>query len=171
MKKLTALLLSLILIVSSLTGCWLEMFIPGFWNPEPNPSISLSEIPDFDGETPYVYINGNSPYFTEEEITSNSFEEYSDLDSLGRCGVAFASIGSDLMPTDDRESISSVTPSGWINAKYDIVDGSYLYNRCHLIGFQLTAENANKKNLITGTRFMNVDGMLPFENMVADYVK
>ena len=117
------------------------MFTPGFWSPEE--TISLSEIPEFDGETPYVYINGNSPNFTEEEKNqATSFERYSDLDALGRCGTAYACIGRDLMPTDERESISSVTPSGWINAKYDIVDGKYLYNRCHLIGFQLTAENA-----------------------------
>ena len=113
-------------------------------------------------------VNDNVPYFTEDDYTTNSFESYSDLDALGRCGVAYACVGSDLMPTEDRESISSVKPSGWINVEYD---GQYLYNRCHLIGFQLTGENANEKNLITGTRYMNVDGMLPFENMVADYVK
>ena len=113
-------------------------------------------------------VNDNVPYFTEDDYTTNSFESYSDLDELGRCGVAYACVGSDLMPTEDRESISSVKPSGWINVEYD---GQYLYNRCHLIGFQLTGENANEKNLITGTRYMNVDGMLPFENMVADYVK
>lgn len=130
-------------------------------------SYGLSDLPAYAGE-PYVTINDNQPFFTEEDYTTNSFETYSPLDSLGRCGSAYACVGQDLMPTEDRESISSVTPSGWINVQYD---GQYLYNRCHLIGFQLTGENANEENLITGTRYMNVDGMLPFENMVADYVK
>lgn len=122
---------------------------------------------------PYETVNGNVPYFTEEELAEGkeSFEHYSELDRLGRCGVAFASVGQDLMPTEARESISQIKPSGWQTARYDIVDGGYLYNRCHLIGYQLTAENANEKNLITGTRYMNVEGMLPFENMTADYVK
>ncbi len=130
-------------------------------------SYSLFDLPPYD-DAPYVTVNDNVPYFTDEDYTANSFESYSDLDSLGRCGVAYACVGADLMPTEDRESISSVKPSGWINAEYD---GQYLYNRCHLIGFQLTGENANEKNLITGTRYMNVEGMLPFENLVADYVK
>ena len=104
-------------------------------------------------------------------MTSESFEYYSDLDELGRCGTAYSSVGTDLMPTEKRGSISKVKPSGWQVSKYDFVDGKYLYNRCHLIGYQLTAENANEKNLITGTRYLNVDGMLPFENLVADYVK
>ena len=123
--------------------------------------------------SPFVALNGNAPEFKSEEITTNSYEFYSELDSLGRCGYTVACIGKDLMPTEDRDSISSVKPSGWINKAYDasLVDGRYVYNRCHLIGFQLTGENANKQNLITGTRYMNVDGMLPFENMVADYVK
>lgn len=118
-----------------------------------------------------VFINDNSPNFAKDEITDKSFEEYSDLDALGRCGPALACIGQDIMPTEERGAIGQVKPSGWQLVKYDIVDGKYLYNRCHLIGFQLTGENANEKNLITGTRFMNVDGMLPYENMVADYVK
>ena len=130
-------------------------------------SFSLEDIPAWSGE-PYVAVDGNQPDFPEEDMTSVSFETYSELDTLGRCGVAYANVGQDLMPTEDRESISSVTPSGWINREYD---GEYLYNRCHLIGFQLTGENANEENLITGTRYMNVDGMLPFENLVADYVK
>ena len=116
-------------------------------------------------------LSGNVPGFSDGDMTTNSFEDYSPLDDLGRCGVAYACIGVDLMPTEDRESISSVTPTGWQNVKYDCVSGKYLYNRCHLIGYQLTAENANKQNLITGTRYLNVDGMLPFENMVADYIK
>ncbi len=118
-----------------------------------------------------VEISENIPQFKENEITTKSFERYSRLDYLGRCGVAVACIGRDIMPTEEREAIGQVKPSGWQLVKYDIVDGKYLYNRCHLIGYQLTGENANEKNLITGTRSMNVDGMLPYENMVADYVK
>lgn len=133
-------------------------------------SISMEEIPEYSGE-PYVVINDNIPGFSETEITDQSFEQYNELDSLGRCGTAIASIGRDLMPTEERGSIGQVKPTGWHTVKYDNVDGKYLYNRCHLIGYQLTAENANQLNLITGTRYMNVDGMLPFENMVADYVK
>ena len=113
----------------------------------------------------------NEPGFTESQLTSSSYETYSPLDQLGRCGQAMACVGTDLMPTEERGAIGSVKPTGWQTVKYDCVDGKYLYNRCHLIGFQLTGENANKQNLITGTRYMNVDGMLPFENMVADYVK
>ena len=134
------------------------------------PSYDLSSLPEYAGE-PYVTANDNQPYFTEEDYTTTSFETYSDLDSLGRCGVAYACVGVDLMPTGDRESISQIKPTGWQSVQYDSVDGKYLYNRCHLIGFQLTGENANEKNLITGTRALNVDGMLPFENLVADYVK
>ena len=122
-----------------------------------------------------MVLSENQPDFTQEELdqAAQGFEEYSPLDALGRCGTAYASVGLDTMPTQDRESISSVKPSGWQTAKYDteLVDGGYLYNRCHLIGFQLTGENANERNLITGTRYMNVEGMLPFENLVADYVK
>lgn len=133
-------------------------------------SISLEDIPEYSGE-PYVVINGNEPFFTGEDMTSTSYEKYSELDEDGKCGVAEANIGKDLMPTEERKSIGQVKPSGWHTVKYDIVDGKYLYNRCHLIGFQLTGENANKKNLITGTRYLNTEGMLPFENMVADYIK
>ena len=134
-------------------------------------SFNLDEIPEFDGETPYVTINNNIPEFEEKDLVAKSFEKYSDLDSLKRCGVAYACVGVETMPTESRQAINKIKPSGWQNAKYDFVDGKYLYNRCHLIGFQLTAENANEKNLITGTRFMNVQGMLPFENQVAEYVK
>ena len=134
------------------------------------PSYDMSSIPDYDGTSAYAVIDRNQPSFTEDEYTTDSYEYYSDLDSLGRCGVAEACIGVDLMPTEERESISSVYPTGWVQNKYDFVDGKSLCNRCHLIGFQLTGENANEKNLITGTRYMNVDGMLPFENEVADYV-
>lgn len=124
----------------------------------------------YQGE-PYVVINDNNPDFTEADMTTASFESYGELDGLGRCTTAFANIGKDLMPTEKRGSIGEVKPTGWQTAKYDNVDGKYLYNRCHLIGYQLTGENANAKNLITGTRYLNVDGMLPFENMVADYIK
>ena len=131
--------------------------------------ISIEEIPEYSGE-PYVPINNNEPEFTENELTEEAVERYSQLDEQGRAQIAEATIGQELMPTEKRESISEVKPSGWVNKKYENVDGGYLYNRCHLIGYQLTAENANEKNLITGTRYLNVTGMLPFENMVADYV-
>ncbi len=134
-------------------------------------SFNLDDIPEFDGKTPYVIINNNEPNFPEEDFNSNSFEKYSELDSLGRCGVAYANVSKETMPTEARGEISKVKPTGWHTVKYDCVEGKYLYNRCHLIGYQLTAENANKQNLITGTRYLNVDGMLPFENQVAEYVK
>lgn len=127
-------------------------------------------LPEY-SDSPYVIVNNNEPFFTENDMTADSFEYYGELDELGRCTVAYASVGKDLMPTEKRGSIGSVKPTGWHTVKYDIVDGKYLYNRCHLIGYQLTAENANKNNLITGTRYLNVDGMLLFENMVADYIK
>ncbi len=132
--------------------------------------VALSDVPEFSGE-PYVVINDNEPSFPAEDFTSEGFEEYSPLDDLGRCGVAYANVGLETMPTEERGSISNVKPTGWKSVQYDFVDGKSLYNRCHLIGFQLTGENANRQNLITGTRYMNVDGMLPFENLVADYVK
>lgn len=119
----------------------------------------------------YVEINGNIPLFTEQELVAEAFERYSPLDSLGRCGTAYANICKELMPTEERGAIGSVKPSGWHTVKYDVVDGKYLYHRCHLIGYQLAGENANVQNLITGTSYLNIDGMLPFENMVADYVK
>lgn len=128
------------------------------------------EIPEYTGN-PYVVINNNIPAFESKELTTESYEFYSELDSLGRCGYVVASVGTDLMPVEERGSIGQIKPSGWHTVKYDNVNGKYLYNRCHLIGYQLTGENANEKNLITGTRYMNIEGMLPFENMVADYVK
>lgn len=134
------------------------------------PSATLEGLPDYEG-TPYVTLDENIPTFTDDDMTTTSFESYSDLDYLGRCGVAYACIGEDLMPTEARESISSVTPTGWVQGQYDDVDGGYLYNRAHMIGFQLTGENANELNLITGTRAFNVDGMLPFENEVAAYIQ
>ena len=133
-------------------------------------STDISDLPVYSGE-PYVPINDNIPAFSDSDFTTTSFEHYSELDSLGRCGVAFANVGQDLMPTEERGSIGQVKPTGWHTVKYSHVDGQYLFNRCHLIGWQLTAENANKQNLITGTRYLNIEGMLPFENMVADYVK
>ena len=185
MKKLLT-LLSLLLVVCTLaTGCSLdgldsigdalkdafEGTSTNATEPAQNQNaVSVDEVPEFSGN-PFVTINDNQPTFTEEELVTVSYEFYSELDSLGRCGYTMACIGRDIMPTEKREEIGSVKPTGWQSVKYDIVDGKYLYNRCHLIGFQLTGENANKENLITGTRYMNVDGMLPFENMVADYVK
>lgn len=132
--------------------------------------ITLDNIPEYAGE-PYVEINGNVPEFSEDQFTTESYEFYTELDQIGRCGACYANIGQDLMPTEDRGSISSVHPSGWVQAQYDFVEGKSLYNRCHLIGFQLTGENANDHNLITGTRYLNVTGMLPFENLVADYIR
>ncbi len=135
-----------------------------------NARANLSQIPAYKNK-PYVEINNNQPGFTTADLTTKSFEKYSTLDSKGRCGVAYACIGQDLMPTGKRGEIGQIKPTGWHTVKYDNVDGRYLYNRCHLIGWQLSGENANEKNLITGTRYMNVSGMLPFENMVADYIK
>lgn len=129
-----------------------------------------TEIEGYSG-TPYAAIGDNVPDFLPEDMTQQSFEHYSKLDGLGRCGTAYANVGEDIMPKEERGNIGQVKPSGWQTVKYDIVDGKYLYNRCHLIGYQLTGENANVENLITGTRYLNVEGMLPFENMVADYVK
>ena len=185
MRRLASIILSLVT-VFSIVGCVSEPK-EGFW-PEPTgeqtQSVSLGgaqtgtlldgstvDVEEFQADTPWITLNGNIPEFTEDDLTTEAFETYSELDELGRCGVAYANVGQELMPTEDRESISEVTPSGWINKDYgNLVDGGYLYNRCHLIGFQLTGENANERNLITGTRYMNIEGMLPFENMVADYV-
>lgn len=161
-KLLCTVIVICTLLISLLSAC-----VPV---PSTASTITLDNIPPF-ASSPYVTINNNQPYFEQNEITAVSFEYYSELDELGRCGVAFASIGIDLMPDEPRGSIGQIKPSGWQSIKYDFVDGKYLYNRCHLIGFQLTGENANEKNLITGTRYMNTKGMLPFENMVADYIK
>lgn len=133
-------------------------------------NITIDNIPAYSGDD-YIILNNNIPNFSESDLTTTSFEEYAPLDDLGRCGVAYSNIGTDIMPTEKRESISSVKPSGWHSVKYDIVEGKYLYNRSHLIGYQLTAENANDRNLITGTRYFNATLMLPYENMVADYIK
>lgn len=131
--------------------------------------ITLNNLPDYSGEA-YVELNDNVPDFSKKDMTSKAFEKYSELDDLGRCGVAYANVCRETMPTEERGNIGMIKPSGWQTVKYDNVDGKYLYNRCHLIGYQLTAENANEKNLITGTRYLNIEGMLPFENMVADYI-
>lgn len=133
-------------------------------------TISLAQIPKYSGN-PYVELDGNVPEFSDEKKNGPAYEFYSELDSLERCGYAEAKITTELMPTQERGAIGMVKPTGWHTVKYDNVDGRYLYNRCHLIGYQLTGENANRKNLITGTRYLNVTGMLPFENEVADYVR
>ena len=134
-----------------------------------NSYVSLDAIPAYDGKA-YVAVNNNEPFFTDSDMTTTAFENYSDWDSLGRCGVAYANICKDIMPTEERGKIGMIKPSGWHTVKYDVIKDRYLYNRCHLIGYQLAGENANPKNLITGTRYLNVEGMLPFENLVADYV-
>ena len=156
-RRMTALLLLLCLLVSCAPA-------------QQAPSYTLDELPAYAGE-PYVTLEENTPSFPDGDKTSTAFERYSQLDYFGRCGAAYANVGPETMPTEERGSIGQVKPSGWQTVKYDCVDGKYLYNRCHLIGWQLTGENANELNLITGTRYMNVDGMLPFEDQVADYVK
>ena len=176
MKRYT--LLSIVLVLLLLfSACGGEEIAPESAPPQQTSAVLLPPatdtaevIPEF-GNEPFFVLNSNVPEFEDELKTDESFESYAPLDELGRCGTAFACIGQDLMPTEERGSIGQVKPSGWQTIKYDFVDGKYLYNRCHLIGFQLTGENANEENLITGTRYMNVQGMLPFENMVADYIK
>ena len=160
--KFTSFLLSLLLTALLFCGC-------------ARPIISLDEIPEYSG-APYVEINGGKPFFESSEITDKAFESYSELDAIGRCGAALACLGTELMPTEEREQIIAVTPSGWEyygisnNRRYDFIEDYYVYNRCHLIGFQLSGENANENNLITGTKYMNVEGMLPFENLVSSYI-
>ncbi len=163
MKSIRTCLLPLLLCCLVLTGCQ--------GAEAQTLSFSLEDVPAYSGD-PYVVLDGNEPAFSQEDRTSTtSFESYSPLDALGRCGTAYANVGTDLMPTEDRGDIGQVKPTGWHTVKYDCVDGKYLYNRCHLIGYQLTGENANEENLITGTRYLNVEGMLPFEDLVADYVQ
>lgn len=154
-------------LLASLFGC---ASLPQERPQEDAVTITIDEVPVYSGD-PYVVINDNEPSFSSEELESNSFESYGELDDLGRCTIAFANLSSELMPQGERGSIGQVKPSGWQTVRYDSVDGKYLYNRCHLIGWQLSGENANERNLITGTRYMNTEGMLPFENMVADYIK
>ena len=132
--------------------------------------FEYAAVPAYAGE-PYAVVNGNQPFFTEEDMAPIQEESYAELDDLGRCGAAMALVSPRTMPTEERGSIGMVRPSGWQTVRYSFVDGQYLYNRCHLIGYQLTAENANTQNLITGTRYLNTEGMLPFENQVADYVE
>ena len=170
-RRISAMVLISLILSLLLSGCG---FIP------PEPPVSPDYIPAYSGAA-YIKINGGEPFFTAEEMVTDSYERYTELDSLGRCGVATACIGVDIMPDkeEERGSLSNVSPSGWehngasnnINYGTELIDNGYLYNRCHLIGYQLTGENANEKNLITGTRYLNIEGMLPFENMIADYVK
>lgn len=179
MKQITKKLLAFFSIILLSSACSAETLDNNRYTLDQNQvnstqeTVQLESLPTYTGN-PYIVVNDNQPSFSDESMTTESFESYADLDALGRCGVAYANLGQDLMPTEDRGDISEVKPSGWNQAFYDL-DGdgstSVLYNRCHLIGFQLAGENANEKNLITGTRYMNVDGMLPFENMVADYIK
>lgn len=159
-KKINGVLRILIIVLA---------FLAALYYYRNTPTASIDDIPVYSGQ-PYVVLNDNQPNFELEDLTTEEFELYSDLDSLGRCGIAYANISPETMPTEPRGEIGQVKPTGWHTVKYDCVDGKYLYNRCHLIGFQLTGENANEKNLITGTRYLNVEGMLPFENMVAEYV-
>ena len=161
-------LLSLLLLLCILLGACSAELPP--MEPTATQTAVQEDVSGYNGE-PYTVLADNVPAFTEQDLTAQSYEQYSPLDSLGRCGQAMACVGQDLMPTEERGAIGQVKPTGWHTVKYDSVDGKYLYNRCHLIGYQLSGENANERNLITGTRYLNVTGMLPFENMVADYVK
>ena len=165
-RKMAVRLLALLLafcILLSLCGC-------------NSGTLDIGDVPEYSG-APYTEINGNVPFFTSRELKMRDFEVYSELDSLGRCGVAFACVCPETMPTEERESIASITPTGWElfgisnNNQYDFIENGYVYNRCHLIGHQLAGENDNERNLITGTRYMNIEGMLPFENMIAEYVR
>lgn len=171
--KVISLLLSLLVFLSG-CGVWFTNNIDGqnalFIGITDTRVETLSQVPQFSDE-PYVIINNNIPEFTEQDITTKSYEFYSELDYLGRCGYVMACIGTEIMPTEERGAIGMIKPTGWHTVKYDVVDGKYLYNRCHLIGYQLTGENANINNLITGTRYLNTQGMLPFENLIAEYIE
>ncbi len=157
MKKILSVIL--VILCLSLTAC----------APEKS-AVSVRDIPPYSGRA-YVELQNNQPNFTDSQKKKvKSFERYSVLDRLGRCGVAYASISTDTMPTEKRGSISSVKPTGWVQKEYAFISDKHIYNRCHLIGYQLSGENANERNLITGTRYMNVEGMLPFENLVCEYV-
>lgn len=167
-KKLVTSLLSLIVLIAVVSY---QYILPSYaYKDNSNNTSDVISIPSYDNE-PYKEVNNNKPTFTDSEKELTEKEEYSDLDSLGRVGVAFALVSKSTMPTTKRGSIGMIKPAGWHTVKYDFVDGKYLYNRCHLIAHQLTGENANPKNLMTCTRSMNVDGMLPFENKVANYIK
>lgn len=175
-RRTIFLLIGIILLVMVLYSCMMESGRGGTGSEQTNAAgtneaFDYSTVPPYSGDA-YVAIHDNVPFFRPTEITDVSFEEFSELDVCNRCGVVWACVGQDLMPEEERDSIGAVKPTGWQTVRYDgVVDGNYLYNRCHLIGFQLTGENANERNLITGTRYLNIEGMLPFENMVADYVK
>ncbi|MBQ8767562.1 MAG: DNA/RNA non-specific endonuclease [Clostridia bacterium] len=176
-KKILSIVSIILVLMLTLCACGGSLFngdilpeIDDMGTTVENTSVLLDDVPEYSG-SPYVAINDNQPSFTENDYTTEAFEEYAELDYLGRCGVTFACVGVEIMPTEKRGDIGMVKPTGWVTSKYDFVDGKYLYNRCHLIGYQLTGENANTSNLITGTRYMNTEGMLPFENMIADYVK
>lgn len=167
-KKLVTSLLSLIVLIAVVSY---QYILPSYaYKDNSNNTSDVISIPIYDNE-PYKEVNNNKPTFTDSEKELTEKEEYSDLDSLGRVGVAFALVSKSTMPTTKRGSIGMIKPAGWHTVKYDFVDGKYLYNRCHLIAHQLTGQNANPKNLMTCTRSMNVDGMLPFENKVANYIK
>lgn len=166
-KSIIPLILIVLILVYNTYAEEINKYISSFASTE---TYNIENIPEYTGNN-YVIINNNEPEFTENNLSTESFENYSSKDYLDRCGVAYANIGIDLMPTEERGSIGGVKPTGWHTIKYDIVDGKYLYNRCHLIGYQLSGENANQENLITCTRQMNVEGMLPFENKIAEYVK
>lgn len=176
--KFTRLLTAVLTVLLLLCGCELtELMDPGesttihAQGAESHLSqIDLNAIPVWDGQ-PYVVVDGNEPGFTEDDLTTDAFEQYSALDDLGRCGTAYACVSQALLADEDRGSLASITPTGWVNREYDFIDGNYLYNRCHLLGFQLTGNSASKRNLITGTRYLNIQGMLPFENQVADHVR
>ena len=168
--KITKALLGILLLV--IIGLFREEIMISLGQDKYIPAVSynINEIPEYSGKN-YIILNDNNPYFNIETYNKESFEQYGELDDLNRCTGAIANIGKDLMPTEERGSIGNIKPSGWHTVKYDIVEGKYLYNRCHLIGYQLTGENANPNNLITCTRQMNTKGMLEFENKVADYIK
>lgn len=170
MKKLIRFILPVFILSCLVLGACSRMEPTGPSASQSAGLISIDNIPEYSGDA-YVEVEDNQPSFSKADMTAASFESYSELDEYGRCGIAYAKVSMDLMPTKERGSIGQVKPSGWQTVKYDIVDGKYLYNRCHLIGYQLTGENANEENLITGTRYLNIEGMLPFENMVADYIK
>lgn len=174
MKKLYQNVLGILLVLTmSLTGCTVAIKdLPSDTGGQEEIHTVLTNDSEITNTSdPYMIVDENVPGFTEDEITTESFEHYSELDALGRCGVATACVGTDLMPTQKRGNISRVKPTGWHSIQYDFIDGKSLYNRCHLIAHQLAGEDANEKNLITGTRYMNVSGMLPFEEEVGDYVR
>ena len=173
MKKRSAAILILTLLLSLfISSCDIIIELPGssVGENEDYKALTAASFPAYSGKG-YIEINYNVPYFEDSEITDRSFERYSELDYLGRCGAAFACLGRELMPTKKRGNISSVKPTGWHSVQYDFVDSKSLYNRSHLIGHQLSGEDANERNLITGTRYLNATTMVPFENMVADYIK